>query len=175
MFVVRKVAVGSHYQEVAIPCRWDLGSKFQHVTLAKRLGNSDWPILDETPSRSHASPLFILRSMIRPYPEYAKSRLRYVLIGCLPGCPSGRKLPDNQRSRCEARLGMSLVKEPAYGLWGVDNVHTFHLGLPRTTVGLPRIPHVSATSQCLQGLESRSSPTSGTASPLVRGGFAFKC
>jgi hypothetical protein len=29
----------------------------------------------------------------------------------------------------------------------VDNVHTFHLGLPRTAAGLPRIPHVSATSQ----------------------------
>ena len=55
----------------------------------------------------------------------------------------------------------------------VDNVHTFHLGLPRSAAGLAWIPHVSPTSQCLQGLESRSSPTSGTAYPLVRGGFCF--
>lgn len=32
----------------------------------------------------------------------------------------------------------------------VDNVHTFHLGLVRTPIGLARIPHVSATSQCFQ-------------------------
>lgn len=55
----------------------------------------------------------------------------------------------------------------------VDNVHTFRPGLGRTAVGLARIPHVSATSQCFQGSESRSSPTSGTAYPLVRGGFCF--
>jgi hypothetical protein len=55
----------------------------------------------------------------------------------------------------------------------VDNVHTYHLGLPRSAAGLPRILHVSAASQCSQGLESRSSPTSGTAYPLVRGGFCF--
>ncbi|MET4622908.1 hypothetical protein ABIE18_004388 [Arthrobacter sp. 2762] len=55
----------------------------------------------------------------------------------------------------------------------VDNVHTFHLGLARTPIGLARIPHVFATSPCFQGLESRSSPTSGTAYPLVRGGFCF--
>ena len=55
----------------------------------------------------------------------------------------------------------------------VDNVHTSRPGLPRTTAGLARIPHVSATSQSFQGPESRSSPTSGTANPLVRGGFCF--
>jgi len=49
----------------------------------------------------------------------------------------------------------------------VDSVHTFHLGLARSVAGLARIPHVSGTSQCLQGVESRSSPTSGTAYPLV--------
>ncbi|BCW05848.1 hypothetical protein NtRootA1_19860 [Arthrobacter sp. NtRootA1] len=46
---------------------------------------------------------------------------------------------------------------------GVHNVHTFRLGLPRTSAGLARIPQVSATSQQYQGRESRSSPTSGTA------------
>ncbi len=55
----------------------------------------------------------------------------------------------------------------------VDSVHTFRLGLARTATGLPRIPHVSASPQCSQGLESRSSPTSGTADPLVRGGLCF--
>ncbi|VXB50429.1 hypothetical protein ARTHRO9V_160093 [Arthrobacter sp. 9V] len=55
----------------------------------------------------------------------------------------------------------------------VDNVHTFHRGLPRSAIESARIPHVSATSQCFQGSESRSSPTSGTAYPLVRGGFCF--
>ncbi|WP_263422375.1 phenylacetaldoxime dehydratase family protein [Arthrobacter sp. StoSoilB5] len=55
----------------------------------------------------------------------------------------------------------------------VDNVHAFHLGLARTSAGLPRVPQVSAISHCFQGLEARSSPTSGTAYPLVRGGFCF--
>ena len=53
----------------------------------------------------------------------------------------------------------------------VDNVHTFQLGLPRTTAGLARIPHVSEGSQCFQGSESRSSPTSGTAYPPRQRGF----
>lgn len=45
----------------------------------------------------------------------------------------------------------------------VDTVHTFHLRVARTTTGLARIPHVFASSQCFQALESPSSPTSGTA------------
>jgi hypothetical protein len=49
----------------------------------------------------------------------------------------------------------------------------FRLRLARTATGLARIPHVSATSHSFQGRESRSSPTSGTAYPLVRGGFCF--
>ena len=61
------------------------------------------------------------------------------------------------------------------GKRSVVNVHTFRSGLARTTAGLARIPHVSDTSQCYEGLESRSSPTSGTAYPLVRGGFALTC
>jgi len=55
----------------------------------------------------------------------------------------------------------------------VNNVHTFRPGLARTAIGLARIPYVSATSQSSQSLESRSSPTSGTAYPLVRGVFAL--
>ena len=56
---------------------------------------------------------------------------------------------------------------------GVDSVHTFGHGLGRTGAGLGRIPYVSAGVQCLQGLESGSSPTSGTAFPQVRGVFGL--
>jgi hypothetical protein len=41
--------------------------------------------------------------------------------------------------------------------------------------GLGRIPYVAAGSQRSQGLEYGSSPTSGTAYPLVRGDFALTC
>jgi hypothetical protein len=57
----------------------------------------------------------------------------------------------------------------------VDSVHTFASGLARTAAGRGHIPHVSATLRCLQGLECSSSPTSGTAYPLVRGVFALTC
>ncbi len=56
----------------------------------------------------------------------------------------------------------------------MDTVHTSCLGLTRTATGPARIPHVFAISQCSQGLESRSSPTSGTANPpSSEGGFCF--
>jgi hypothetical protein len=55
----------------------------------------------------------------------------------------------------------------------VDNVHTFGLGLGRTSVELARIAYVFWSSQRLQGLECGSSPTSGTADPLARGDFCF--
>jgi hypothetical protein len=54
-------------------------------------------------------------------------------------------------------------------------VHTLGSGLGRTTTGLGRIVHVLGTSQCLRGRECSSSPTSGTAYPLVRGVFALTC
>jgi hypothetical protein len=57
---------------------------------------------------------------------------------------------------------------------GVDGVNTFGFGSGRRWVGPGRIPHVSAASQYLQGRECSSSPISGTANPLVRGGFCFK-
>ena len=57
----------------------------------------------------------------------------------------------------------------------MDNVHTFRLGPSLTSLGLLQSPHVSAGSQCLQGLEDGSSPTSGTADPLVGGAFCFTC
>lgn len=45
----------------------------------------------------------------------------------------------------------------------VDNVNRFSLCPCRTALVLPRFPSVFAGSQCWQGRESRSSPTSGTA------------
>jgi hypothetical protein len=51
----------------------------------------------------------------------------------------------------------------------VHNVHTSGFGLSRTSAGLARIPHVFRSSQCLQGLECSSSPTSGTHNPSSEG------
>jgi hypothetical protein len=58
---------------------------------------------------------------------------------------------------------------------GVHIVHTFAFGPGRTGTGLAWIGDVFGISQRLQGLECSSSPTSGTASPLVRGVFALMC
>lgn len=82
--------------------------------------------------------------------------------------------------RLSALIGLGLhvlfAHVPHKGQWAkrsVDNVHTFRFGLVRTAAGLARIPQVYAGSQQRQGQESRSSPTSATAYPLVRGGFCF--
>ena len=56
---------------------------------------------------------------------------------------------------------------------GVYNVHTFRFGSGCISAGLGRIAYVFWTSQCLQGRECGSSPTSGTADPLVGGDFCF--
>ena len=56
---------------------------------------------------------------------------------------------------------------------GVHNVHTLGFGLGRTSAEPARIAYVFWSSQCLQGLECGSSPTSGTADPLVEGDFCF--
>lgn len=60
---------------------------------------------------------------------------------------------------------------------GVYIVHTLGFGLEGIGLGWRGIPHVSAGSPCFQGLECSSSPTSGTAYPLVRvrGAFALTC
>ena len=57
----------------------------------------------------------------------------------------------------------------------VDIVHAFRFGSGRTSAGLGRIRYVFVfgSSQWLQGLECGSSPTSGTADPLVGGDFCF--
>lgn len=74
-----------------------------------------------------------------------------------------------------AEMGRLPVEE-SYGKSkrkGVDIVHTLAIGLGRNGAELARIPRVFASFQCLQGLEASSSPTSGTAYPLVRGVFAL--
>jgi hypothetical protein len=48
---------------------------------------------------------------------------------------------------------------------GVDSVHTFSLVLGRTGAGLGRIANVFGGVAEFQGLESGSSPTSGTCFP----------
>lgn len=55
----------------------------------------------------------------------------------------------------------------------VHTVHAFRVGLARTAAGVARIPHVLESSQCFQGPEFRSSPTSGTAYPSSEGVFAL--
>jgi hypothetical protein len=55
---------------------------------------------------------------------------------------------------------------------GVHNVHTLGFGLGRTGTGFGRIAEVFGSSQCLQGPESGSSPTSGTAFPTSEAFFA---
>jgi hypothetical protein len=99
--------------------------------------------------------------------------------------------PDEFRTGCgEARSGRlsaehtaaaPLVRERGsrfvlLGMWqkrSVDSVNTVGFGLGRTSAGLARIAYVFWSSQCWRGLECGSSPTSGTADPLVRGDFCF--
>jgi hypothetical protein len=58
---------------------------------------------------------------------------------------------------------------------GVDNVNASRFLLGRSSAELLRIPDVFAGSQCLQGLECSSSPTSGTQTPSSEGVFALTC
>jgi hypothetical protein len=58
---------------------------------------------------------------------------------------------------------------------GVHNVHTSVAGLVRTSAGLGRNGDVFGSSQHWRGLESVSSPTSGTVFPQVRGRLAAEC
>lgn len=69
--------------------------------------------------------------------------------------------------------GSGLAAASKRKMGGVHNVHTLAVGLGRTSAGLGRTRHVFGSSQCLQGLEAGSSPTSGTADPLVGGVFCF--
>lgn len=66
----------------------------------------------------------------------------------------------------DADLGRTLQRG---GNLGVDIVHSLGFGSGITVLGLLRIPHVFGSSQCLQGPECSSSPTSGTQPPRQRG------
>jgi hypothetical protein len=57
----------------------------------------------------------------------------------------------------------------------VHNVHTQGFGSGRTGAGLGRTADVFGGVASFQGLEPGSSPTSGTAYPVVRGDFALTC
>jgi hypothetical protein len=71
--------------------------------------------------------------------------------------------PQEPRSLCGECGWRSVCAEGR--IWDVHNVHTLGFGFSRTDAGLGRIAEVSATSQCFQGSESGSSPTSGTCFP----------
>jgi hypothetical protein len=73
------------------------------------------------------------------------------------------ELPRLRRDAAAAMVPENGQKNRVY------NVPTFGFGLARISAGLVRIRHVFWTSQYLQGLESGSSPTSGTVFPQVRG------
>jgi NAD/NADP transhydrogenase alpha subunit len=61
-------------------------------------------------------------------------------------------------------LRPELVEAASALRFGVLTMSTHRgFGLGHTSIGSGGIPHVSGTSQCLQGLECSSSPTSGTA------------
>ncbi|MCB5283385.1 hypothetical protein BJQ89_03152 [Arthrobacter sp. ES1] len=71
-----------------------------------------------------------------------------------------------QRSAAPVDAGVRLFGGGlCWGEVGVDSVHTLGKGPGRTGAGPGRIGNVSAGSQCLQGLEPGSSPTSGTCFP----------
>jgi len=75
------------------------------------------------------------------------------------------------RTRCSSRfegVGTDYIRS-------VDNVNSSGFGPRSTGSGSARFPCVFQSFQCLQGLECSSSPTSGTAFPLVRGVFALTC
>lgn len=77
---------------------------------------------------------------------------------------------NTEKNRTLPMRGAAVWGRPLEGeIGGVDSVHTLSHGLGRTGAGLARIPYVSAGAQCLQGLETGSSPTSGTVFSLFRG------
>ena len=84
-----------------------------------------------------------------------------------------RRGTRNCRAPCFGSAAVNWSCTKAFKRGGVHNVHTFRMGLGRTSAGLARISYVFWSSQCLQGRECGSSPTSGTAGPLVGGVFCF--
>jgi hypothetical protein len=87
------------------------------------------------------------------------------LKGAIDGsiCGDDSDTFQGRGNECAAKARVPMSRVVVRAKVTVDNVHTFHFGLPCTAAGLARIPHVSGTPQCFQGPESRSSPTSSTA------------
>ena len=97
-------------------------------------------------------------------------QLRSIFPGRVKFFRAKKRRPRSMRG--EAVWGRPLVGR----IGGVDSVHTLGLGLGRTGAGLARIPYVLAGAQCFRGLESGSSPTSGTVFSLFRDLFGvFSC
>jgi hypothetical protein len=85
------------------------------------------------------------------------------------GACSFRPLRNHARTRwnCRTPVVVAVVwtVQQSGQYEGVHNVHTLGFGSGRTSAGLARTGYVFGSSQCLQGLESGSSPTSGTCFP----------
>ena len=83
---------------------------------------------------------------------------------------------SGQRTTASLRYGAVVgLKALKRRRWRVDNVHTLGFGPGRTGCELGRIGYVSGSSQCSQGLECSSSPTSGTHNPSSEGFLLLMC
>jgi hypothetical protein len=87
----------------------------------------------------------------------------------------GKAYQDQEEPHPAAGGAVLRLNASTGGNRGVNIVHTLGLGPGNTVLGLLRTPHVSAGSQCLQGIECSSSPTSGTVFPQVKGHLTVCC
>jgi hypothetical protein len=101
---------------------------------------------------------------VRAYPNRTSGQRRAAVSCRLAWTPPAESFFSAQGRTAPLRCGVrQFGLRPLMGrIGGVDSVHTFGFGLGRTSVGSGRIPYVSGGVQCLQGLESGSSHTSGT-------------
>jgi hypothetical protein len=101
------------------------------------------------------------------------------LAGCISHAKGGgepvRSPGKNITAFPQWGIAVGFVAAPNGYFGGVHNVHTFGFGLGRTCVGSGRFTHVFGTSQCFQGLEYGSSPTSGTVFSQVSGFLSLCC
>jgi hypothetical protein len=113
-------------------------------------------------------------SASKPAPESCIGRRHDLVAATRPGRLRQDRVSDqDNKAPHQSDAGAAVRSRPLEErIGGVDTVHTFGVGLGRTSVGSGRIPHVSAGAQCLQGLDSGSSPTSDTGFPTSEG-FCF--
>jgi hypothetical protein len=95
-------------------------------------------------------------------------------LGAFPSYPC-EVAPKTQLPRPDASTTSLVRGAEAGNKESVHNVHTLGFGSGRTGAGLDRIADVIGGVAGSQGVEPGSSPTSGTAFPLVRGVFALTC